>query len=210
MSHPISPPPLAHGDRASLPAYLSNGVVGLRVRDNPLVAGMTLVSGYAGEHPVRRIEAAAVAPYPLAGDLAVAGQWMSDAIQEARLVEQAYDFATAELTSRLTFSARDQAIALEIVTFCSRDHPTLVCQEVTIEANAACDLRFRALVDIRSIEGRAVRHDRQKLLVKRNRRATAPCSGRAPAACRGWASPSPRNSSGSEPPPIGPRWTARA
>jgi hypothetical protein len=47
-----------------LPAYVSNGVIGLRVRETALNAGLTLVSGYTGEHQVRRIEAAAVAPYP--------------------------------------------------------------------------------------------------------------------------------------------------
>jgi hypothetical protein len=40
---------------------------------------MALVSGFAGEHPERFIEAAATAPYPLAGDVAINGIWLSDA-----------------------------------------------------------------------------------------------------------------------------------
>jgi hypothetical protein len=36
MEGPINPPPVAGGAGRELPAYLSNGVVGLKVRDNPL------------------------------------------------------------------------------------------------------------------------------------------------------------------------------
>jgi hypothetical protein len=46
-------------------------MIGLRVRDVPLTSGVALVSGFAGEHPERRIEATAAAPYPLAGDVAI-------------------------------------------------------------------------------------------------------------------------------------------
>ena len=69
MSLPISPPPILGSPRNELPAYVANGVIGLRVREMPLGAGMTLVSGYSGEHPQRHIEAIAVAPYPFAGDI---------------------------------------------------------------------------------------------------------------------------------------------
>jgi len=54
MQGPINPPPVAGGAGNGLPAYLSNGVVGLKVRDNPLTPGMTLLSGFSGEHPNRR------------------------------------------------------------------------------------------------------------------------------------------------------------
>jgi hypothetical protein len=53
-------------------------VIGLRVREQPLQPGMAIVNGFAGEHPERRVEAAAMAPYPLAGDLALDGVWLSD------------------------------------------------------------------------------------------------------------------------------------
>src|SRR5689334_5606643 len=103
MDGPISPPPVLGGAGDGLPAYISNGVVGLKVRDNPLTPGMALLSGFSGEHAERKIEAAAFAPYPLAGDLCVDGVWMSDTPGSVRIVDQAYDFSTAELTTRLTF-----------------------------------------------------------------------------------------------------------
>jgi hypothetical protein len=34
---------------------------------------MALLSGFSGEHPERKIEAGAFAPYPLAGDICVDG-----------------------------------------------------------------------------------------------------------------------------------------
>jgi protein-glucosylgalactosylhydroxylysine glucosidase len=78
MDAPISPPPTVGSGRRELPAYLFNAVVGLRVLDAPFAAGMMLISGYTGEHPIRRVEAAATAPYPCAGDLKVNGVALSD------------------------------------------------------------------------------------------------------------------------------------
>ena len=103
MDGPISPPPVTGSAGNELPAYMSNGVVGLKIRDNPLTPGMALISGFSGEHPERKIEAAAFAPYPVAGDICLEGVWMSDAPQCVRIIDQAYDFSTAELTTRLNF-----------------------------------------------------------------------------------------------------------
>ena len=67
MTGPLSPPIVKGSGRQELPAYLANGVIGLRVRDNPLAAGMALLCGFSGLHPVRKIEAAAVAHFPWRG-----------------------------------------------------------------------------------------------------------------------------------------------
>jgi len=139
MEGPISPPAVAGSAGTALPAYMSNGVIGLRVRDNPLTPGMALVSGFSGEHPERKIEAAALAPYPLAGDICMEGVWMSDVPQSVRIVDQAYDFSTAELTTRLNFKAGGRQARLVVTSFCSREHPTVVCQEVAIDVDAASE-----------------------------------------------------------------------
>lgn len=39
MSTPISPAPVRGGARDDLPAYVANGVLGLRVREMPLAGG---------------------------------------------------------------------------------------------------------------------------------------------------------------------------
>ncbi len=160
MSVPISPPPVLGSGRQELPAYVSNGLIGLRVRDMPLAAGIALVSGYVGEHHERGIEAAAVAPYPVAGDLALDGVWLSDARHQVDGLEQAYDFSAGELTSRFVFRAAGRTARVEVLTFCSRQDPTLVCQEVSVEVDGGCSLGLRAIVDGSSVDARALRHSR--------------------------------------------------
>ena len=158
MTSPISPPPVLGGAGNELPAYVANGVVGLRVRAMPLAAGLTLLSGYSGEHPQRRIEAIAVAPYPVAGDIQLAGVWLSDAPDAVTVIDQAYDFATGELTSRFEFAAGGCRARVDVLVFCSRDEPSLVCQEVAIELDADGELALKATLDARHADGRALRH----------------------------------------------------
>ena len=158
MTSPISPPPVHGGGRNELPAYVANGVMGLRVREMPLAAGLTLLSGYSGEHPQRRIEAIAVAPYPVAGDIQLEGVWLSDATHAVTVVDQAYDFETGELTSRFEFDVAGRKARVEVLVFCSRDEPSLVCQEITIELDKDSDLALKSVLDARHVDGRALRH----------------------------------------------------
>lgn len=161
MDGPISPSPVAGGGRSSeLAAYMSNGVVGLKIRDNPLTPGMALLSGFSGEHPERKIEAAAFAPYPIAGDICLEGVWMSDAPQCVHVVDQAYDFSTAELITRLTFKVGGHEAKIVVISFCSREQPTVVCQEISLEVVAASDLKVRARIDLSGLEGRPLRYNR--------------------------------------------------
>ena len=160
MSAPINPGPVRSRGERDLPAYVSNGLVGLRVRDVPLTAGMALVSGFAGEHPERRVEAAAAAPYPLAGDIAINGVWLSDAPHQVEGLEQSYDFSNGELSSVFIFVASGQPLRCEVLTFASREDPTLVCQEVSLTVESTCDLQVKSMVDATSIPGRALRQMR--------------------------------------------------
>ena len=154
---PISPSREAGARGRALPAYLSNGLIGLRVRENPLRAGMCLVSGFAGEHPERRLEAAAMAPYPLGGDLQADGVWVGDQPELVRLIDQAYDFATGELTSRFTFTGGGTPIAVTVLTFCSRTHPSIVCQQIEVTAEQPVDLVWRGRIDAAGVRGRLLR-----------------------------------------------------
>lgn len=171
QERPIDPPE-ARGPRdGDLPAYVSNGLIGLRVREMPLRPGMALVSGLVGEHPESRIEAAAAAPYPLAADIAINGIWLDDQPWAVSDLRQSYDFSCGELTSRFRFTAGEIRVAVKVTTFASRTAPTLVLQEVEVTPEAACDLTFRAAVDIAGVRGRVSRRQVGAL------GATAPCSG---------------------------------
>jgi len=151
---PLSPVTETGPRDGKLPAYVSNGVVGLRVREVPLVAGMAIVSGFAGDHADRRIEAAAACPYPLAGDLAIDGVWMSDQPWAVADLKQAYDFAVGEVTSSFCYSVGGKRLDIEIVTLASRTAPSLVLQRVSAKASQAMTIGLRAIVDTRGIRGR--------------------------------------------------------
>lgn len=150
---PINPPPVTGAGSDELPAYVSNGLIGLRIRANPLDAGIMMLAGYTGEHPVLKVEAAARAPYPLALDIALDGIWMSDVPSRVEIVEQTYDFGCGELSSRIRFALEGTAAELSILTFCSRDQPTIACQEVHLEVDGAADIGLRVLIDGRGVDG---------------------------------------------------------
>lgn len=158
---PLSPPRVRGDLGDALPAYVANGLLGLRVRPMALGAGMALISGYSGEHPIRRVEAAANAPYPLAADLRLGGAWLSDADAAVSGLEQDYDFGSGELTSRFRVDLGGQAAAVEVITFCSRRDPTIACQQVSVTLERGGDLGLRAIVDARGADGRLLREARQ-------------------------------------------------
>jgi trehalose/maltose hydrolase-like predicted phosphorylase len=110
---------------------------------------------------IRRIEAAAIAPYPIAGDIQIAGVWMSDSPHLIVAVDQSYDFASGELTSRFEFVAGDVKARVEVLTFCSRDLPSLVCQEIVINVDTGGQLAIKSLVDARNVDGQALRYLRE-------------------------------------------------
>lgn len=157
MEGPINPPEARGPRHGDLPAYVSNGLVGLRIREMPLKRGMALVSGVAGEHPERRIEAAAPVPYPLSADIAVDGVWLSDQPWAVSDLVQSYDFSCGELHSRFTFQAGQRRVAVDVLTFASRTAPAIVLQEVEIVCDGACDLVVRALIDTEGPRGRVAR-----------------------------------------------------
>jgi protein-glucosylgalactosylhydroxylysine glucosidase len=156
-SAPLNPLPIAGGGLAELPAYVSNGLIGLRVREISVDSGIAILTGYSGQHPVEKIEAAARIPYPVEGKIRVNGVELSDAPFCVHDVEQRYDFSTAELSSKFIFAADGVNVEVETVTFCSRTWPTLVCQQIEVKANGRCELVLGAGLDTRAIDGRAVR-----------------------------------------------------
>jgi hypothetical protein len=145
------------GGRFELPAYLSNGVIGLRVLDVPLMGGLAMISGYSGEHLDKHIEAALRAPYPLAGTIGINGVTSGDAAHCIRVVDQKYDFGCGELTTRLAFNADGVTARVEVLTFCSRQRPTVVCQQLTVTVDKVCALNLGAGLSSAEVEGRLLK-----------------------------------------------------
>ena len=138
------------------PAYVANGLIGLRIGKNPLTGNTTLLDGYYGLHEMERIESLEAAPYPLSGDICLNGLWISERPDLLALKEQIYDFSCGELTTKLEFKANGITVRIAIVTFCSRTQPTLALQEVRVSVSNACKLVMRAGIDPAGLPGRCI------------------------------------------------------
>ena len=150
---PISPPPVRRWRPEYIPAYLSNGVIGLRAGPIPLIEGVAIVNGLAAVDPVEKGEGFARGPYPIGGDVEIDGAKLSRLPGQTELVEQAYDFASGELTSRFTFRSGETTATVEVLTFCSRSLPTVVLQDVQVRVDRPCRLVITAKVDPTGISG---------------------------------------------------------
>lgn len=150
---PISPASVTDYRPDFLPAYLSNGVVGLRVPRVPQIGGVAILNGFVGVDPESRTESFARAPYPLAGDLEIGRLSLRKAPERVVLREQSYDFSSGELRTRLAFEGDDARAELEVLTFCSRTFPMLVLQEVVVSVDRACDLVLAGGVDPHGVPG---------------------------------------------------------
>jgi hypothetical protein len=137
-----------------LPAYLSSGTIGLRVRETALRPGLATVSGLEGEHPTARVAASPPAPYPLAADLRVGAVWLSNAWHRVSEIEQQYDFACGELHTHFVYRCEGTMATVDVVTLCSRSDPTLVLQEISVSCDRACDVELAVGIDATDVPGR--------------------------------------------------------
>ena len=137
-----------------LPAYLSNGLLGLRVGRIPLLDGLCMVNGLVERDPVEDGEGFARAPYPLWGDVVVNGHGLSWHPEQATFVEQVYDFSCGELRTRFRFQPESTAVQAEDLVFCSRTLPTVVGHEIRVAVDAECDLVISGGLNPVGIPGR--------------------------------------------------------
>lgn len=135
-------------------AYLSNGVVGLRVGPNPLQqnstqgmvgGGNALVHGWnwridandAGQTP-------APAVYPFETAVVIGGLSMAQHPEMVQVVEQQLDTATGELTTNIIFKSPTFDADLTVTAFLSRALPSVAALEVSVSVTppgTAVDIR---------------------------------------------------------------------
>jgi protein-glucosylgalactosylhydroxylysine glucosidase len=150
---PLSPPPVTDYRAEYLPAYLSNGLIGLRVGRIPLLDGVCMVGGLIERDPVEDGEGFARAPYPLGGDVALDGHRLSAHPAAARPLEHAYDFACGELRAAFEYRIAGSAARVEVLVFCSRSLPTHVLHEVRVQVEAECDLMISGALNVTGLAG---------------------------------------------------------
>lgn len=154
MATPISPPPVREHRPESLPAYLANGLVGMRCPRIPFRDGTCMVNGLAGLDISDGLEGFARAPFPLGADLSLDGVRLSRALDRVRFVEQRYDFATAELTTVLEYRRNDVTARMEVLQWCSHVLPTIAMQEIRISVDRPADLIVTVGIDPTAVPGR--------------------------------------------------------
>jgi protein-glucosylgalactosylhydroxylysine glucosidase len=155
MPSPLSPAPVKRRLPDALPPYLSNGVLGIRFPGVPYLTGTTMVNGFAGVHPKDGVEGFARAPFVLAADVQISGVWASTAPEWVRIVEQRYDFATAELHTLWTFRVDGAAATIETTAFCSRSVPALAACDIEVRLDGPADVAIAAGIDPTGVPGYA-------------------------------------------------------
>jgi len=137
------------------PAYLSNGLIGMRPGPNPLAASPATVSGYVYRHPAQQVECLAPAPYPLATDIAVGDISLLQHKERVTTRRQTLDMASGELVTELTFEPNPGVhITVSVLQFASRPTPALLCQEITVSSNSPASLRLLPQITVQGIPGR--------------------------------------------------------
>ncbi len=136
------------------PAYLANGLIGLRVGQIPLTGGTALVNSYIGKSPTKESDEYAAAPYPVGADIGVNGRYLSERPAAATFISQDYDMSCGELRSRFVYSFEDITATVDVLTLCNRRFPGVVQQEIGVAVNKPCDLVVQAHVDPRGLPGR--------------------------------------------------------
>jgi glycosyl hydrolase family 65 len=154
MSEPLSPPPVTAYRPEYLPAYIANGVLGLRCGRIPFRDGTTIVNGFSGLDPADGVEGFSRAPFAIAADIELEGVRLSVAPQRARFVEQRYDFANAELTTVLDFEVEGVIARLVVTAFCSHTMPSVVLQELQVTTNRPADVAVSVGFDPARVAGR--------------------------------------------------------
>src|SRR6266705_2970677 len=129
------PPKMAIEDFSKVfdPAYLSNGLIGIRPGPNPLARAQTCVSGFVCAHTAHRVETLSPAPYPLETDARIRGISLLKHPDLVKIRRQTLDMSCGEFTTEMVFApGNGTRLEMEVLQFASRSVPSLLCQEIRI------------------------------------------------------------------------------
>ena len=144
------------------PAYLSNGLIGIRPGPNPLAKALTCVSGFVFAHIPYGMESLSPAPYPLETDIGVRGTRLLKRPDLVKIERQNLDTSTGELTTRMVFApgtGKDLRLVVEVLQFASRSVPSLLCQEIRVTPSTDVELEFEPAIDTAGIPGQIFRSE---------------------------------------------------
>src|SRR5260370_22948886 len=129
------------------PAYLSNGLIGIRPGPNPLAAAQTCVSGFVSTHSAHRVETLSPATCPLQSDVRVKGSSLLRHPDLVKIRRQTLDMSCGELMTELIFAPGNGVrFEIEVLQFASRSVPSLLCQEIRITPSADTEVELVAMI----------------------------------------------------------------
>ena len=137
------------------PAYLSNGLIGIRPGPNPLAHALTLVSGFVFEHIPYRMECLSPAPDPLRSAIRLNGLSLLEHPGLLQVKRQELDMATGELLTDMLFTAADVNLQIQVLQFASRSVPSLLCQQIRVVPSSTVDIELVAGISTEGVPGRA-------------------------------------------------------
>src|SRR6266436_3225517 len=138
------------------PAYLSNGLIGIRPGPNPLARAQTCVSGFVFAHTAHRVESLSPAPYPLETDVRVKGISLLKHPDLLKIKRQTLDMSCGELSTELAFApGNGVGLDIEVLQFASRAVPSLLCQEIRITPSADTEVALVAMIGRAATPGHA-------------------------------------------------------
>ncbi|MDE3180501.1 MAG: glycoside hydrolase family 65 protein [Acidobacteriota bacterium] len=136
------------------PAYLSNGLIGIRPGPNPLAQSPTAVSGFVYSNIPYQMQAISPAPYPLVTDLEVNRVSLLERPDLLKVRRQSLDMATGELLTQMSFDPGNGAsFLLEVLQFASRSVPALLCQELRVTSSTNVQVRITAQIGVKGVPG---------------------------------------------------------
>jgi trehalose/maltose hydrolase-like predicted phosphorylase len=139
------------------PAYLSNGLVGIRPGRIPLMPAPACVAGFVYLQPEHRVECLSPAPYPLTMDIRVNGVSLLDSPERCALTSQRLEMSDGELTTEFTFDAGNGVTAsITVRQLALRPEPSLLWQRIEIRPSAAGRVEVTPQISTAGVPGRVV------------------------------------------------------
>jgi protein-glucosylgalactosylhydroxylysine glucosidase len=137
------------------PAYLSDGLIGIRPGPNPLARAQTCVSGFDYEHPAHKVEGLSPAPYPLETDIRVGHMSLLKRADLVKIQRQTLDTSCGELLTQLEFIPESGVrLVVEVLQFTSRSVPSLVCQQIQVIPSVDTAIEIITRVEDSAVPGR--------------------------------------------------------
>lgn len=143
-------------DSGYTPAYLSNGVIGVRLGKVPFQNGAICINGFVGRSEVNYVESYAPSPFPLAVDIEIKGISLSRHLDLVHIQKQTLDTSCGELITFLRFDTPASKTQIKVLNFASRSVPTLICQEIKLTVDRPSEIKLTTFIDSTNLPGQCL------------------------------------------------------